>query len=122
MSEWTDELKTDVVEKYKKANPTPANSTEIIDEIASEIDKTPNGVRMILIKAGVYVKKEADKKGTNGSATTTSKRVNKADSINDLSSLISSQGLTPDDEILGKLTGKAAVYFSGVIQEIIDKG
>ena len=33
------------------------NSMEIVKSIADELGESPNGVRMILTKAGVYVKK-----------------------------------------------------------------
>jgi hypothetical protein len=124
MSEWTPELKERVVAEYKEAKPTPENSVEIINEIVENLSDdmpgaTVNGVRMILIKAGVYIKKEEAKK-TNGS-NGASKRVNKADSINELAEFIKSQGIEPDTEILGKLTGKAAIYFTGVLREVTEQ-
>ena len=54
---WTDEKKAEVIEAYESANPTPENSMEIVAEIAEEHNESPNGVRMVLTKAGVYVKK-----------------------------------------------------------------
>ena len=54
---WTDEKKAEVIEAYEAQNPTPENSMEIVAEIAEEFDESPNGVRMVLTKAGVYVKK-----------------------------------------------------------------
>jgi len=57
MSNWTDELKSQVIEDYQGADPTPETSMEIVSDIAENIGQTPNGVRMILTKAGVYVKK-----------------------------------------------------------------
>jgi hypothetical protein len=41
----------------RQKNPTPENSMEIVKAIAEEMGQSPNGVRMILTKAGVYVKK-----------------------------------------------------------------
>ena len=38
MATWTDELKEQVVEMYEKAQPTPENSTEIIKDIAEQIE------------------------------------------------------------------------------------
>ena len=77
------------------------------------------GVRMVLVQAGVYVKKDS----SAGSAKTTktasgegSKRVSKEDSIAALKAAIEAKGGPIDDDILGKLTGKAAVYFASVLK------
>ena len=115
--EWTDELKAQVIKMYEAAKPTEETSVEIIADIAEEVEKTVNGVRMILIKAGVYVKKGQKATDSNGTKST---RVNKTDSINALSELIESQEIEVDEEILGKLTGKAAVYFTKVLNEVIN--
>lgn len=117
---WTDQLKQEVIEKYESAGPTPENSTEIIKDIAEEIEMSPNGVRMVLVQAGVYVKKEA---GSSPSKTTSksaggegSKRVSKESAIADLKAAIEAKGAEVDEDILGKLTGKAAVYLLSVIK------
>jgi hypothetical protein len=120
MTQWTDELKKEVVEKYTEAEPTPETSTEIIKEIAEDIEASPNGVRMVLVQAGVYVKKTPE--ATSGSKTTGkttsegSKRVNKESAIADLKAAIESKGAAVDEDILSKLTGKAAVYLLSVIK------
>lgn len=115
---WTDELKAKVIEAYEAAGPTPETSTEIIKDIAEEYEQSPNGVRMVLVQAGVYVKKEAasgetTKKSSGGSEG--GKRVSKESSIAALKAAIKAKGATVDDEILDKLTGKAAVYLTSVI-------
>ncbi len=115
---WTDELKQEVISKYEAAGPTAETSTEIIKDIAEEIEMSPNGVRMVLVQAGVYVKKEA---GTSTSKTTIksgegSKRVSKESSIAELRAAIEAAGKEVDDDILSKLTGKAAVYFLSVLK------
>lgn len=120
MSEWTDELREEVIAAYEKAEPTPENSVEIVKELAEEYDKTPNGVRMILTKAGVYVKRAAAQSSGASSTKSTSTRVSKADAIASLTSAIESTGQEPNEEILGKLTGKAAVYFAEVINNAKD--
>jgi hypothetical protein len=118
MSSWTDELKEQVIEEYKAADPTPENSTEIIKDIADRIEMSPNGVRMVLVQAQVYVKKDA----TAGGKTTAKKegdapkRVSIESSIADLRAAIEAKGAPVDDDILSKLTGKAAVYFLSVIK------
>jgi len=118
-SQWTDELKAKVIEMYEQAGPTPESSTEIIKDIAEEIEMSPNGVRMVLVQSGVYVKKDS----SAGSAKTTktasgegSKRVSKEDSIAALKAAIEAKGGPIDEDILGKLTGKAAVYFASVLK------
>jgi phosphopantetheinyl transferase (holo-ACP synthase) len=121
MSDWTDELKDQVIEDYEKADPTPENSMEIVQELAEKYEKTVNGIRMILSKAGVYVKKSpapkaAGKKDATKPATT---RVSKEASIKALTEVINSAGLDLEEEILSKLTGKAAVYFTELLEELI---
>lgn len=115
---WTDELKQEVIAKYEGAGPTPENSTEIIKDIAEEIEMSPNGVRMVLVQAGVYVKKEA---GATAAKTTKAsgegtKRVSKEAAIAELREAIEAAGKEVDDDILSKLTGKAAVYFLSVLK------
>ena len=119
MTQWTDELKKDVIAKYEEAEPTPETSTEIIKEIAEEIEASPNGVRMVLVQAGVYVKKSettSTSKPTTKTGTEGSKRVNKESAIADLRAAIEARGAAVDEDILSKLTGKAAIYLLGVIK------
>lgn len=120
MAAWTEETKQQVVDMYEKAEPTPETSTEIIKDIAEEMDASPNGVRMILVQAGVYVKKEAAPAGAKGTKSSTgsgegTKRVSKESQIAALKAAIENIGATVDDEILDKLTGKAAAYFAQVL-------
>jgi transposase-like protein len=118
-TQWTDELKAKVIEMYEGAEPTPETSTEIIKDIAEEIEMSPNGVRMVLVQAGVYVKKDP---GSSSSTKTTktsgegSKRVSKESSIAELRAAIEAKGAPIDEDILSKLTGKAAVYLLSVIK------
>jgi transposase-like protein len=116
---WTDEDKQKVIAAYKAADPTPETSTEIIKDIAEEMDQSPNGIRMILVQAGVYVKKEAASGGATkkeGSAEGT-KRVSKESQIAALKAAIENFGAEVDEEILDKLTGKAAAYFVKVLSK-----
>ena len=110
---WDDTKKEDVIEAYKNADPTPETSVEIVKEIAEEFEESPNGVRMILTKAGVYIRKTAA--ASNGSS---SPRVSKADAQQELIAALTSAGQTVDNDIISKLTGKAAKYFAGVISSI----
>ena len=118
---WDDEKKAAVIEQYEAANPTPENSMEIVAELAEEFEESPNGVRMILTKAGVYVKKAPASGGAKGTASNGGSgggRVSKAAAIESLAGAIQDAGQEIDQEILDKLTGKAAVYFTGVISAI----
>jgi transposase-like protein len=120
MAAWTDELKAQVIEMYKDAGPTPESSTEIIKDISEELDQSPNGVRQVLVQAGVYVKKEVNTAKPTGKTTTKdsaegSKRVSKESQIDALRAAITAAGATVDEDILSKLTGKAATYFASVL-------
>lgn len=114
-----DKLKQTIIDKYLAAEPTPETSTEIVKEIAEELDQSPNKVRMLLVNAQVYVKKDATSTSKEGTAKKTAgegtKRVSKESQIAALRGAISAKGAIVDDDILDKLTGKAATYFTTVI-------
>jgi hypothetical protein len=112
---WTDELKAEAVTLYEAAEPTPENSMEIVKDIADELDQSPNGVRMILTKAGVYVKKTPAAKAASTGGTTGGTRVSKAAAQEALIAAITDAGKTVDEEIVSKLTGKAAQYFTTLL-------
>jgi len=124
MAEWTDELKASVVKKYEEATPTAETSTEIVKDIAEALGDgfTVNGVRVILVKAGVYIKKGVTTTTVAAADGTPAKtpRVNKADAMKALTDLIEGAGLEVDMDIISKLTGKAAVYFANVIEKTIE--
>ena len=120
-SEWSDELKDQVVEDYEAKSPTPETSTEIVKEIAEDIDMTVNGVRSVLVRAGVYIKKTPAKGGSTAGDKPASTRVNKADAIAALKDIISNNSMDVDDSIVDKLTGKAAVYFTGIFEGLTTK-
>lgn len=117
MADWTDEKKAKAVELYLAGKPTPENSMEIVKEVADELNESANGVRMILTKAEVYVKKEAAKSSSTKAAgdKPASTRVSKEDAHAQLVAAIEANGHTADMEIVSKLTGKAAIYLAGVI-------
>ena len=114
-NEWTDELKQQVIEAYEAEEPTPETTMEAVKVVANEFGKTPNGVRMILSKAGVYVKKEAAT-AAKSSNSTGAKRVNKAEAIATLKATIEELGKDVDDDICDRLTGKAAVYITALLK------
>jgi len=117
---WTDEKKQEAIEAYLAADPTPENSIEIVQQIAEEMEETANGVRMILSKAGVYVKKAGAAAGSAKKEASGDKaaRVSKADAIADLVTAIEAVGGEVDPAIVDKLTGKAAIYFAGIINSV----
>ena len=116
--EWTDESRADVVERYNKAEPTADNSMEIVNQIAEDIGATPNGVRLILIKADAYIKKEPTSSSSSSGSSGGSKRVSKDEAHGSLREAMEAKNLEIDDDIITKLTGKAAVYFAAQFNAI----
>ena len=114
---WDDDKKAQAVNLYEEAEPTPETSMEIVKDIAEELDEPPNGVRMILTKAGVYVKKTPATKSSGGS-TGGGTRVSKAAAAEALIAALGDAGQEVDEEIIAKLTGKASQYFTKVITAI----
>lgn len=112
MAEWTQELKDSIIQQYLDQNPTPETSPEIVKEIAEAEEQSANGVRMVLIQAGVYVKKDKTEKPVGGA-----KRSSKEESIAELKTAIRARNLPMDEDILDKLTGKAAVYVLSLINQ-----
>ena len=118
---WTDEKKAEVIEAYESANPTPETSMEIVKDIADEYEESPNGVRMILSKAGVYVKKTpAASSNGGGSSSTGGTRISKVAAQESLVAALTDIGAEVDSDIVEKLTGKAAQYFAGVISGVAE--
>lgn len=114
---WDDAKREKAKDLYLAAEPTPDNSMEIVAEIAEELEESVNGVRMILSKLGVYVKKTPAEKSSgssSGAAKASSSRVSKADAQAKLVAVIESFGGEVDEDIVSKLTGKAALYFAEV--------
>lgn len=112
---WTDEKKAAVVAAYQAAEPTAENSIEIVNEIAEEYEESPNGVRMILTKAEVYIKKAPAAKASPSGEKAASTRVSKQGAQDALVEAIEAAGRPVDMDVISKLTGKAAQYFTTVI-------
>ncbi len=113
---WDDDSKQQAIEMYTAEEPTPENSMEIVKAIAEDMGQSPNGVRMILTKAGVYVKKAtAAASGTTKSAGT---RISKAAAQEALTAALTDAGVDIDEDIVSKLTGKAAQYFADAIAKV----
>lgn len=122
---WDDAKKAKAVELYMAAEPTPETTMGVLEEVAEELGETVNGVRMILTKAKredgspVYVKKEAAAAGSSSGAKKAasgggSTRVSKEDSHKALIESIEALGQSADSEIISKMTGKAAQYFTAI--------
>jgi hypothetical protein len=112
---WTDEKRQEAIKLYTAKTPTPETSIEIVQMVASELGESVNGVRMLLNKANVYIKKAVAPTGTKKTSGT---RISKEAAQSALSSAISDAGKEPDEDIISKLTGKAAVYLKDLIQSI----
>ena len=111
---WDDAKKAEAVDLYNAQEPTPETSMEIVKDVADSLGESPNGVRMILTRAGVYVKKSP----TRSSSSNSIGRVSKVDAQNTLRDAIQDAGQEVDMSIIDKLTGKAAVYITGIINAI----
>ena len=115
---WDDDKKAQAVAMYEEQDPTPETSMEIVKAIAEELEESPNGVRMILTKAGVYVKKTPASGGSTSAKGTSGGRVSKAAAQEALIAALSDAGQEVDEDVISKLTGKAAQYFAGVIGNV----
>ena len=121
---WDDDKKARAVELYLEREPTAENTMEVVKEVADEMGESPNGVRMILTKAGKYVTKTPGAKpaSAGGAAKPAGgTRVSKEASQASLVAAIEAAGQTADMEIISKLTGKAAVYLTTVITAANEK-
>lgn len=126
---WTDDKRAAVIAEYTNTMATEydndadrsAASLEVVKELGEKHGEAPNGVRTILMKAGVYIKKDATAAAvaaTKTNATGGTKRISKDDAIQTLTNQIGA--IDPaliDAEILSKLTGKAAAYFSTILMK-----
>lgn len=123
MSTWTDEKRAQAVKLYTEMNPTATTSAECVKAVAEQMKESPNGVRIILVKEGAYIK------ATGGSAASAkakaasdkAPRVSKQQAFADLVSAINDSGQEPDMEVIDKLTGKQAVYFTTIIRALEQK-
>ena len=115
---WDDDKKAAVIAAYEEANPTPETSMEVVKEIADEFEESANGVRMILSKAGVYVKKTPAAGSGSSLSSGGGSRVSKAAAQETLIAALTDAGVEIDNDIVEKLTGKAAQYFAGVITQV----
>ena len=115
---WDDAKLERAIEMYQEANPTAENTMDIVAEIAEALGESVNGTRMKLSKAGVYIKKDSStSSATSESKTTksTGTKVSKEAAQSGLIKVIEELGKEVDTDIISKLTGKAAVYFTSLL-------
>jgi hypothetical protein len=96
-------------------------SVEVAKDLADTHGETPNGVRQMLSAAKVYIKATPAKAKATATTAGASTRVNKAEAVQTLRDLITQVTDNPeslDEDILGKMTGKAAQYFSGILLQV----
>ena len=105
---WEEDKKQQAIEMYTDEEPTPETSMEIVKIIAEELNESPNGVRMILTRAGVYVKKNPSVGNSSGKTG----RVSKAECHQMLVDAVSSHGGSLDMDIISKISGKAAKHIA----------
>ena len=106
---WDEDKNQQAVDMYTAEDATPETSMEIVKDIAEELGESPNGVRMILSRAGVYVRKNPVS-GSGGS--TGGGRVSKAECHQMLADAVSNIGGTLDMSIIDKISGKAAKHIA----------
>ena len=128
---WTDEIKEEVSSIYKgtleelvaanEGTDEADHSRAALENAAEAVGATVASARMQLTKLGVYVKvkpKASAKPKADGA--TGNKRVNKADAQAELLSAFKDGGATEvDEDIVSKLTGKAAAHIAEKIREIL---
>jgi hypothetical protein len=127
---WTEEKKAEVIAEYTKIMTEQYSSdeergqfsVEVVAQLAQKHGEAVNGVRMILCKANAYFKKTAATTSSAAAKTASgepAKRISKVDAMSDLKNAISA--IDPDlvdEEILSKLTGKAAAYFTTILLKV----
>lgn len=118
---WTDEQREEAKELYENANPTAETSTEIVKDIAETIGQTANGTRMILIKAGVYIKASGSKTPakTAGSTGDKPKRMSKAESASALVAALNAQAIELEAEELAAID-RATGKMTALIKKWVD--
>ena len=119
---WTPELKAEAISQYVERinellpEDRPSHTLEVIAELAAEYNFTKNSMRGVIQQSEHYVK--AAKKVAATSEKPASKRPNKAQAMAELKAAIVDGGAEVNEELIEKLTGIEAVYFTQVIRQI----
>lgn len=120
----TKELKEEIILEYKARmaeipeEERPNHTLRIVAELAAEYGISVNGIRMVLMKAEVYIKKSEKPKVE---ASDKPKRMSKEAAHNALRDAIEAGGVEPDMDAISKLSGVAAQYLATTIIAIISK-
>lgn len=118
---WTPELKAEAIAQYAERiaeylpEDQPSHTLEIVADLAKVYGFTNNSMRGVIQQSEHYVK--AAKKEVV-SDKPVSKRPNKAQALADLKAAIADGGAEVNEEMIDKLTGLEAVYFTSVIRHI----
>ena len=119
---WTPELKAEAISQYVERineylpEDQPAHTLEVIAELSAQYGFTKNSMRGVIQQSEHYVK--AAKKVAATSEKPASKRPNKAQAMAELKAAIVDGGAEVNEELIEKLTGIEAVYFTQVIRQI----
>lgn len=119
MTDWTPELKEQIVAAYQEQNPNSETTIEICKLLAEDFGVTVNGLRRVLVERGVYISK-SPKTGKSADGTT-STRVSKADAICELNNTIKEAKFDLDESMTKSMTGKSAVYFTEIIKSLLSR-
>ena len=117
---WDDARRAEAVSAYEALEPTAENSVECVKQVALDMGESVNGVRTILSKQGVYIKKTPATKSDSAPKEGGTKRVGKAEQQALLINAINDSGQEADESIIEKLSGKASAYLAEVIGKIND--
>ena len=119
---WTPELKAEAISQYVERineylpEDQPSHTLEVIAELAALYGFTKNSMRGVIQQSEHYVK--AAKKAPAVSDKPASKRPNKAQALAELKAAIVDGGAEVNEELIDRLTGIEAVYFTQVIRHI----
>lgn len=102
-----DEQRDELVSAYLDNLPTPETNAEIITQLGEDFNMSPNKVKVILTQEGVFVKKEISDITASSSKA---KRVSKSAVVQELKEILEQQEKPIDEELIGKMTGKAIAY------------
>lgn len=125
---WNEENKAEVealylgkMEELAKANPDAEPSSfsmEAVNYAAAQVGTSGPSARMQLSKLNVYVKMQPTKSKAKATSGEGSKRVGKADAQGELLAAFKDCGVENlDEDILTKLTGKAALHLAEKVRE-----
>lgn len=114
----------ELIEEYPE-DERPKVTTEIVKQVAEEYEIPPNSVRMRVTKAGVYVKQASAKSAASGETkkATGGARTSKAQAHAELKAAMADAGIPEDkitegEEVIEKMTGKAALFLAEAIRSI----